>query len=50
MSEIAIISTKEVTYEPSLQKTGKIKVTSLRVPASSLPGYRDWETDRKSVV
>ena len=28
MSEIAIISTREVIYEPSLQKTGKIKVTS----------------------
>ena len=27
MSEIAIISTREVTYEPSLQKTGKIKMT-----------------------
>ena len=28
MSEIAIISTREVIYEPSLQKSGKIKVTS----------------------
>lgn len=28
MSEIAIISTIEVIYEPSLQKQGKIKVTS----------------------
>lgn len=28
MSEIAIISTREVIYEPSLQKQGKIKVTS----------------------
>ena len=28
MGEIAIISTREVIYEPSLQKTGKIKVTS----------------------
>ena len=27
MSEIAIISTREVIYEPSLQKQGKIKVT-----------------------
>ena len=27
MSEIAIISTREVIYEPSLQKSGKIKVT-----------------------
>lgn len=27
MSEIAIISTREVIYEPSLQKKGKIKVT-----------------------
>ena len=26
MSEIAIISTREVIYEPSLQKSGKIKV------------------------
>lgn len=28
MSEISIISTREVIYEPSLQKSGKIKVTS----------------------
>ena len=28
MSEIEIISTREVIYEPSLQKLGKIKVTS----------------------
>ena len=28
MSEIVIISTREVIYEPSLQKSGKIKVTS----------------------
>ena len=28
MNEIAIISTREVIYEPSLQKSGKIKVTS----------------------
>ena len=28
MSEIAIISKREVIYEPSLQKQGKIKVTS----------------------
>ena len=27
MSEIAIISTREAIYEPSLQKKGKIKVT-----------------------
>ena len=27
MSEISIISTREVIYEPSLQKSGKIKVT-----------------------
>lgn len=42
MSEIAIISTREVIYEPSLQKQGKIKVT-LKV----LQGFGVWNLDVK---
>lgn len=42
MSEIAIISTKEVIYEPSLQKSGKIKVT-LKVSQ----GFGVWNLDVK---
>ena len=42
MSEIAIISTREVIYEPSLQKSGKIKVT-LKVSQS----YGVWNLDVK---
>ena len=42
MSEIAIISTREVIYEPSLQKQGKIKVT-LKVSQ----GYGVWNLDVK---
>lgn len=42
MSEIAIISTREVVYEPSLQKQGKIKVT-LKVSQS----YGVWNLDVK---
>ena len=40
MSEIAIISTREVIYEPSLQKSGKIKVT-----LKLLQGYGVWNLD-----
>ena len=40
MSEIAIISTREVIYEPSLQKQGKIKVT-LKVSQS----YGVWNLE-----
>ena len=42
MSEIAIISTREVIYEPSLQKQGKIKVT-----LKLLQGYGVWNLDVK---
>lgn len=42
MSEIAIISTREVIYEPSLQKSGKIKVT-LKVSQ----GFGVWNLDIK---
>lgn len=42
MSEIAIISTREVIFEPSLQKQGKIKVT-LKVSQS----YGVWNLDVK---
>ena len=42
MSEIAIISTIEVIYEPSLQKQGKIKVT-LKVSQ----GFGVWNLDVK---
>ena len=42
MSEIAIISTREVIYESSLQKSGKIKVT-LKVSQ----GYGVWNLDIK---
>ena len=42
MSEIAIISTREVIYEPSLQKSGKIKVT-LKVSQ----GFGVWNLDVK---
>ena len=42
MSEIAIISTREVIYEPSLQKSGKIKVT-----LKLLQGYGVWNLDVK---
>lgn len=42
MSEIAIISTREVIYEPSLQKQGKIKVT-LKVSQ----GFGVWNLDVK---
>ena len=42
MNEIAIISTREVIYEPSLQKQGKIKVT-LKVSQ----GYGIWNLDVK---
>ena len=42
MSEIVIISTREVIYEPSLQKQGKIKVT-LKVSQ----GFGVWNLDVK---
>ena len=42
MSEIAIISTREVIYEPSMQKQGKIKVT-----LKLLQGYGVWNLDVK---
>ena len=42
MSEIAIISTREVIYESSLQKSGKIKVT-LKVSQ----GFGVWNLDVK---
>ena len=42
MSEIAIISTREVIYEPSMQKQGKIKVT-----LKLLQGYGVWDLDVK---
>ena len=42
MSEIATISTREVIYESSLQKTGKIKVT-LKVSQ----GFGVWNLDVK---
>ena len=42
MSEIAIASTREVIYEPSLQKSGKIKVT-LKVSQ----GFGVWNLDVK---
>ena len=42
MSEIAIISTREVIYEPSLQKKGKIKVT-LKVSQN----FGTWNLDVK---
>ena len=42
MSEIAVISTREVIYEPSLQKQGKIKVT-----LKLLQGYGVWNLDVK---
>ena len=42
MSEIAIISTREVIYEPSMQKQGKIKVT-----LKLLQGYDVWNLDVK---
>ena len=42
MSEISIISTREVIYEPSMQKQGKIKVT-----LKLLQGYGVWNLDVK---
>ena len=42
MSEIAIISTREVIYEPSMQKQGKINVT-----LKLLQGYGVWNLDVK---
>lgn len=42
MSEVAIISTREVIYEPSLQKSGKIKV-ALKVSQ----GFGVWNLDVK---
>ena len=42
MSEISIISTRKVIYEPSLQKSGKIKVT-----LKLLQGYGVWNLDVK---